>query len=95
LAKWRKKNGLPPPKHAALQHVDLDPKHLDLWDAFLELKGSAASGLGSSTITASDVHAWCVMNAIPQERWGMFWRVCHHLDGVARKAMHEREKSHD
>ena len=95
LAKWRKKHGKPPPQHSALQYVELDPQYTDLWDAFLELKGSASSGLGSSTISASDVHAWCVLNEIPQARWGTFWRVCHHLDGVARRAVTERSKQHD
>lgn len=94
LSKWRARHGKAQPNHAALQLVELDEKHADIWDAFLELKSSAPAGLGSSTINASDVHAWCVMHMIPQWRWASFWRIIHHLDNFARRASAERGKQH-
>lgn len=77
-----------------MQAAELDPKHTDLWDAFIDLKQSASVGWSSDPISPDSVLAWCRLHGIPRWRWRTFWAVVHHLDGVARHALKERSNDH-
>lgn len=76
-----------------MEPVDIDERNLDLWDAFLDLKQSAAVGWAVEPVTPTDVLSWCRLHRIPRWRWRTFWRVVHHLDREARRLMDAKGKS--
>lgn len=93
LARQRARQGKRIPESAAQFDVTLDDRHTDLWEAFLDLKSSAGMGFAPEPVTPSDVLAWCELHAVPQWRRPTFWRVVHHLDGVARREMQARKEA--
>lgn len=93
LARQRARQGKRVPESAAQFDIQLDERHTDLWEAFLDLKSSAGMGFAPEPVTPADVLAWCEIHAVPQWRRPTFWRVVHHLDGVARQVMRDKKEA--